>query len=139
MHIHFKLRQNWIHPIDGISAYDCVSRRAMSLGLDRVAGGRIPVCASILLGTLRREDDAGTVHTIHQGEGEQCFLGKQHASSGLSDICFASRQERVGDVVAASVQELWAHARIRVSGTGVAGVRSRHQQGTRVLGRVQRD
>ena len=34
----------------------------------------------------------------------------------LDDIYFASRPERVGDVVAASVQELWAHARIRVHG-----------------------
>ena len=32
------------------------------------------------------------------------------------DIYFASKPERVGDVVAASVQELWAHARIRVHG-----------------------
>ena len=34
----------------------------------------------------------------------------------LDDIYFASKSERVGDVVAASVQELWAHARIRVHG-----------------------
>ena len=34
----------------------------------------------------------------------------------MDDISFASKPERVGDVVAASVQELWAHARIRVHG-----------------------
>ena len=32
------------------------------------------------------------------------------------DIYFASKPEQVGDVVAASIQELWAHARIRVRG-----------------------
>ena len=43
---------------------------AMLLGLDRVAGGRqARVGAFVLFRTLLWEDDARTVHTIHQGEG----------------------------------------------------------------------
>ena len=49
--------------IDGISAYDSISRRAMLLGLDGVAGGRQA------LPFVRLEDASGTVHTVHQGEG----------------------------------------------------------------------
>ena len=44
-----------ITTIDGISAFDSISRRAMLLGLDRVAGRRqnTPVCALVPFRTLR--------------------------------------------------------------------------------------
>ena len=132
-----------ITTIDGISAFESMSRRAILLGLDRVAGGRQALPFVRLFhsepSAYLWEDDAGTVHTIHQGEGGEqgdplmplLFSLGQHASlealqrrmrpterlmAYLDDIYFASKPERVGDVVAASVQELWAHARIRVHG-----------------------
>ena len=81
-----------------------------------------------------RRSHQKSVHTIHQGEGggggtrPLLFSLRQHASlealqrrmrpterlmAYLDNIYLVSRPERVGDVVAASVQELWAHARIR--------------------------
>ena len=60
-----------ITTIDGISAFDSISRRAMLLGLDRVAGGRQALPFVRLFysepSAYLWEDDAGTVHTIHQG------------------------------------------------------------------------
>ena len=115
----------------------------MLLGLDKVVGRRQALPFVRLFysepSAYLWEDDAGTVHTIHQGEGGEqgdplmplLFSLGQPASlealqrrmrpterlmAYLDDIYFASRPERVGDVVAASVQELWAHARIRVHG-----------------------
>ena len=123
----------------------------MLLGLDM--GGRgatsTPICALILFRTLRlslggRRGDRP--HDSSRRRGEQgdilmplLFSLGQHASlealqrrmrpterlmAYLDDIYFASRPERVGDG-RGSVQELWAHARIRVawwqnppSGTG---------------------
>ena len=54
-----------------ISAYDTISRRGMLLGLDRVAGGRqaLPFVRLFYPSAYLSEDDAGTVHTIHLGEG----------------------------------------------------------------------
>ena len=119
-----------ITTIDGISAFDSISRRAMLLGLDKVVGGRQALPFVRLFHSEQSaylwEDDAGTVHTIHQGEGGEqgdpltplLFSLGQHASlealqrrmrpterlmAYLDDIYFASRPERVGDVVAASV------------------------------------
>ena len=59
---------------DGISAFDSITRRAMLLGLDRVAGRRQALPFVRLFhsepSACLWEDDVGTVHTIHQGEGE---------------------------------------------------------------------
>ena len=59
--------------IDGISAYDTISRRAMIAGLERVPGGS---AASRFVRLFHSEPSAylwedaeGVVHTIHQGEG----------------------------------------------------------------------
>ena len=57
--------------IDGISAYDPISRRAVMQGLHDVDHTAVPF-VSMFYGTLSRylsEDDAGTTHTIVQGEG----------------------------------------------------------------------
>ena len=129
--------------IDGISACDSFSKRAMLLGLDRVAGRQALPFVRLFHSEPSAhlwEDDAGTVHTIRQGEGSEqgddpfmplSFSLRHRASlealqrrmrpterlmAYLDDIYFVSKPERVGDVVAASVQELWPHARIRVHG-----------------------
>ena len=59
--------------VDGVSAYDTISRRAMLLGLERVPGGG---AASPFVRLFHSEpsayiweDDDGVVHTIRQGEG----------------------------------------------------------------------
>ena len=73
--------------IDGIGAYDSISRRAMLLGLDRVAGeggGRLFHSEP---SAYLWEDASGTVHTVHQGEGGEqgdplmplLFFVRQHA------------------------------------------------------------
>ena len=57
--------------IDGISAFDLISRRAMMQGLHDVDHTAVPF-VSMFYGTPSRylwEDDAGTTHTIVQGEG----------------------------------------------------------------------
>ena len=129
--------------IDGISAYDSISRRAMLLGLDRVAGGRQALPFVRLFysepSAYLWEDASGTVHTVHQGEGGEqgdplmplLFSVGQHAAleaiqrrlfptekllAFLDDIYVVSRPERVGDVVASADHQLWTHARIRVHG-----------------------
>ena len=59
--------------VDGMSAYDTISRRAMLQGLSNVEGGRsaLPfVC--MIYGSPSQylwEDEGGVTHTIHQGEG----------------------------------------------------------------------
>ena len=53
---------------DGVSAFDVVSRRAMLAALRRIPGGDLAL-RSIVLWQCLREDDAGVVHHIWQGEG----------------------------------------------------------------------
>ena len=59
--------------IDGISAYDTTSRRAMIAGLERVPGGSAASRFVRLFysepSAYLWEDAEGVVHTIHQGEG----------------------------------------------------------------------
>ena len=129
--------------IDGISAYDSISRRAMLLGLDRVVGRRQAVPFVRLIhsepSAYLWEDASGTVHTVHQGEGGEqgdplmplLFFVVQHAAleaiqrrlfptekllAFLDDIYVVSKPERVGDVVATVDHQLWTHARFRVHG-----------------------
>ena len=59
--------------VDGVSAHDTISRRAMLLGLELVPGG---LAASPFVRLFYSEpsayiweDDDGVVHTIRQGEG----------------------------------------------------------------------
>ena len=61
--------------IDGVSAFDMVSRRVMLAALHRVLGGdQILPFVRLLYKSLSRylwEDDEGVVHHILQGEGEE--------------------------------------------------------------------
>ena len=85
------------------------------------------------------EDDAGTTHRIHQGEGGEqgdplmpllCSLG-QHAAleamqgrlhpgeklfAYLDDVWLVSQPERVGEVYTVAEREFWNHAKIQVHG-----------------------
>ena len=59
--------------VDGMSAYDTMSRKAMLQGLRDVPGGSAALpFVSMFYGSPSQylwEDNAGVVHTIHQGEG----------------------------------------------------------------------
>ena len=59
--------------VDGMSAYDTISWRAMLQGLSNVEGGRSALpFVSMFYGSPSQylwEDERGVTHTIHQGEG----------------------------------------------------------------------
>ena len=59
--------------VDGISAYDLISRRAMLSGLCRVEGGnQVLPFVKFFYGSPSQywwEDDKGIVHEVDQGEG----------------------------------------------------------------------
>ena len=127
--------------IDGISAFDTISRRAMIQGLERVPGG---LAASPFVRLFYSEpsayiweDEDGETHTIHQGEGGEqgdalmpiLFSVGQHAAleatqrrlrrderlfAFLDDIYLVSKPERVGEVHSVLERELWVHAKIRI-------------------------
>ena len=117
--------------IDGISAYDTISRRAMIAGLERVPGA---IAASRFVRLFYAE---GVVRTIHQGEGGEqgdplmpllFSVGQHDALSAihegmrvherlfayLDDIWLVSKQDRVGDLHNSAERELWDRARIRI-------------------------
>ena len=113
------------------SPYDSISRRAM---LDIVAGGRQALPFARLLHSEPSAYLQGQYTEVNKGDPLMPLLFSlgQHASLEAlqrrmrpterllayhDDIYLASKPERVGDVVAATVQELWAHARIRVHGS----------------------
>ena len=112
-----------IMSIDGISAYDTMSRKAMLEGLEKVPGGSavLPFVQMFYSSPSKYlwEDDEGVRHTIHQGEeGEQGdasmplpFCVGQHAAleamqrglnpdekllAFLDDLYPVSKPERVG-------------------------------------------
>ena len=62
-----------IMSIDGISAYDVISRRVMLAGLAHIEGGReVLPFLKLFFGAPSQcwwEDDEGVVHEIDQGEG----------------------------------------------------------------------
>ena len=62
-----------IMSIDGIRAYDAMSRKAMLEGLEKVPGGSavLPFVRLFYSSPSKSlwEDDEGVRHTIHQGEG----------------------------------------------------------------------
>ena len=129
--------------IDGISACDSISRRAMLLGLQRVEGGSsvIPFVHMFYSSpsSYLWEDDSGVVHTIQQGEGGEqgdalmplLFCVGEHAAlqeaqarlrpnerlfAYLDDVYVVSKPDRVGAIYTALQEALWTHARIRVHG-----------------------
>ena len=127
--------------IDGISAYDTISRRAMIARLERVPGGSAASRFVRLFysepSAYLWEDAEGVVHTIHQGEGGEqgdplvpllFSVGQHDALSAihegmrvherlfayLDDIWLVSKPDRVGDLLNSAERELWGRARIRV-------------------------
>ena len=127
--------------VDGIGAFDLVSRTAMLRGLCRVPDGpeALPFVrmfygqASMYLW----EDDEGIVHDIHQGEGGEqgdalmplLFSLGQHPAlqavqaqllpgervfAYLDDVYVITTPARVGAIYRLFERELWIHANIRV-------------------------
>ena len=90
--------------IDGISAYDLISRRAMLSGLAGVEGGaKVLPFVNLFYGspsTYWWEDAMGTVHEVHQGEGGEqgdammplLFSFGQTPSLGSSEPTVESRR-----------------------------------------------
>ena len=129
--------------VDGVSAFDLISRRAMMAGLESVDGGvsALPF-VHLFYGrpsSYLWEDDSGTVHTINQGEGGEqgdplmplLFSVGQHPAllatqerleanewifAFLDDIYILTKPERVGAVYAVLQEELFRHAYIRING-----------------------
>ena len=126
--------------IDGISAYDSISRKAMVEGLARVPGGSAVLPFVHLFyaqpSVYFWEDDCGRVHTIHQGEGGEqgdplmplLFSLGQHPAleavqrqcpdhtvmAFLDDIYLVSKTQEVREGYVSVERELWRHAKIRV-------------------------
>ena len=124
--------------VDGISAYDVVSRRAMLEGLRSVHGGAetLPFVRMFYSSPSRYlwEDQEGVVHTIDQGEGGEqgdplmplLFSLGQHGALSLrdgermlaylDDIYIVTSLDRVGVVIASLQEQLFRHGRIRLHG-----------------------
>ena len=118
--------------IDGVSAYDMISRRAMMDGLRRVDGGLATLpFVRMFYGTLSEylwEDSDGMVHSIAQREGfsvgqhhavevvNRSLRGDENVMAFLDDIYFCSEPNRVGVVYATIEEALQHHARISIHG-----------------------
>ena len=127
--------------IDGVGAFDLISRRAMLIALQDMPDG-----TSILPFVLQFyghpsthlwEDEDGVVHEIQQGEGgeqgDPLMPALFWAASGIDrdsgvpfrptekimafhdDVYVLTSPERVGPVEESMELELWEHARIRVN------------------------
>ena len=127
--------------IDGIGAYDSISRRAMLDGLRGVSDGVAVPFVRQFYGVPSQyiwEDDEGTVHDISQGEGGEqgdalmpaLFSLGQHSALNavaeelrpserllafLDDIYVVCAPDRVATIYALLQIKLWQHARIRVN------------------------
>ena len=129
-------------PIDGIGAFDNISRAAMLEGLRSLPASSNALPFVLLFYGAEScylwEDDAGEVHRILQAEGGEqgdplmplLFSLGQHAAleavrarllpgerlfAFLDDIYATSGPERTAEIYAIIVEELWRHARIRVN------------------------
>ena len=125
--------------IDGISAFDLISRGAMLQALRDVSPAALPFVRQFYGNPSRYlwEDDEGVVHEIDQGEGGEqgdplmplLFSLGQHAAlravqrqllpgelvfAYLDDIYVITTPDRVLAVYNLLQAELWRHARIRV-------------------------
>ena len=128
--------------IDGVGAYDLISRNAMLEGLLRMEGGdqTIPFvrCFHGSPSTYLWEDEMGVTQSIPQGEGGEqgnplmpllFALGQhgalaaiqarmrvgEHVFAYQDDICTVSRPTRVDRLHVAAEEELWTHARIHLN------------------------
>ena len=124
--------------IDGIGAFDLISRGSMLQGLHNVAPSALPFVRQFYGSPSQYlwEDDMGTVHEIDQGKGGEqgdpmmplFFSPGQHAAlqfaqeqlgnarvfAFLDDVWVVSPPDRVSEVYATLQTELWRHSRIRV-------------------------
>ena len=99
---HRNVPEATVTSIDGVSAYDLISRESMLTGLRNVVGGNaaLPPCGcSGRPSVCLWEDHLGTVHRIPQGEGEE--QGRPHvpkvrggATSGFGSSAEAAPAER---------------------------------------------
>ena len=130
--------------VDGVSAFDLISRGAMMQGLMRVDGGSEAVpFVRMFYGSPSEylwEDSLGVVHTIPQGEGGEqgdplmplLFAVGQHQaleavkgqlSDGdhllayLDDTFIVTQPESTGDSFRSLETELWNRAKIRIHGS----------------------
>ena len=127
--------------IDGISAYDLISRKAMLSGLAKVPGGdQVLLFVNMFYSAPSQywwEDEMGIVHVVDQGEGGEqgdalmpllFCLGQNDALKAvqaslrpserlfafLDDIYIVCKPDRVDDVHTLLESALWDHARIQV-------------------------
>ena len=127
--------------IDGIGAFDLVSRGAMLEGLRNVDGGgdALPFVSQFYgsPSTYVWEDEEGVNHEVLQGEGgeqgdplmpalfalglhqalvavQAGLLPSERLLAFLDDIFVVCAPERVADIHASLQVELWRHARISV-------------------------
>ena len=127
--------------IDGVGAYDSISRKAMLEALVSMPGGSAVLpFVRLFHGQPSRylwEDEDGAIHHIHQGEGGEqgdplmplLFSLGQHAAlqavrrrlqvgerlfAFLDDIYVTTVPERVGIVHNVLEQELYRHSRIHI-------------------------
>ena len=126
-----------VMPIDGIGAFDLISRRAVLQALMRIEGGpAVMPFVRMFYGqgsTYLWEDDEGVVHNIEQGEGGEqvdpmmplLFALGQHAAltaiqgsvgaeerlmAFLDDLYVATPiPDRLRNVYGTMQQELWTH------------------------------
>ena len=127
--------------IDGVGAFDSISRRAMLTGLAQVSGGASTLpFVRMFYGSPSQylwDDDDGVSHTIPQGEGGEqgdammpllFALGQHEALQAANqnmregeflfafhdDVVMVTNPDRVGPVYAAVQDSLLHHAGIRV-------------------------
>ena len=130
--------------VDGVSAFDLISRESMLHGLMRVSGGGevLPFVRQFYgqPSQYSWDDDEGVTHTIPQGEGGEqgdalkpllYSLGQHSALEAIQNSLFPSERllsflddiyvvtpdpERVGPMYASLHTELWVHACVRIDG-----------------------
>ena len=88
--------------VDGLSAYDTISRSAMFQGLSKIEGGQSALpFVSMFYGSPSQylwEDERGVTHTVHQGEG-----GEQ--GDAMMPLLYSLGQHRALQKVQAALQE----------------------------------
>ena len=127
--------------VDGIGAFDLVSRESMLRGLFSVQGGEavLPFVRQFygVPSTYLWQDDSGDIHEIHQGEGgeqgdalmpalfclgqhnalaavQQELVGNERLFAFLDDIYVTCSPGRVVPIFNTLRRELWMHSRIQI-------------------------
>ena len=117
--------QTTIVSIDGVGAYDSISRKAMLEALIAMPGGSeaLPFVRSFYgqPSSYVWEDEFGEIHHIDQGEGGAALeavrarlLPEERLFAFLDDVYVVTTPSRVGFVHNILQEELYRHARIRI-------------------------